>query len=51
MEGCSEENVLQNRRRNSDEDNIMFKKPARKEIGSYNDSDARKDLKCVKILT
>lgn len=51
MEGCSEENVLQNRRRNSDENNIVFKKPARKKMGSNDDSDAREDLKCMKMLT
>lgn len=51
MEGCSEENIDQNRRRNSDEDSIVFKKPARKKIASNDDSDAKKDLNCMKMIT
>jgi hypothetical protein len=51
MEGYSEENVVQNRRRSSDEDCIVFKKPARKTVGSNDDSDAKEDLNCVKMLT
>jgi len=51
MEGYSEENIVQNRRRKSDGDSIVCKKPARKKIGSNDDSDAKEDLNCVKTLT
>jgi hypothetical protein len=29
----------------------VFKKPARKKIGSNDESDAKEDLNCVKMLT
>jgi len=29
----------------------VFKKPARKKIGSNDENDAKEDLNCVKILT
>jgi hypothetical protein len=51
MEGYSEENVDQNRRRNSDEESIVFKKQARKKIGSNDDSDVKEGLNYMKMST
>jgi hypothetical protein len=34
-----------------EEDIIVFKKTARKKVGSNDDSDAKEDLNCMKMLT
>jgi hypothetical protein len=46
MEGNPEETADKNKRKNSDEDSTVFKKPARKTVVSSDDSDA-KELRIV----